>query len=309
MLLDELKDAVKEFARGHADVDGLAITPVPCLRMMYVEQPRDSLHSIYRPLVCMILQGAKQMVVGTQEAVFSAGQSVIVSADMPVTGKVVEATPSKPYMAIAVEFDMALLREVALHMAGAEDPLNDEVRTLFARDTQASALECASRLLRLVDSPASIPLLSSGIMKELLFWLLSGPHADIVRTLALPDNNASRVGRAIAKLRADYRKPLSLQLLAGEAAMELTAFHKHFKRLTSLTPRKFQQRLRLIEARRMMISHGTSASRASFEVGYSSLSQFSREYTRLFGKPPRRDVAQVLFQGMPPSTLVSGYET
>ena len=287
--MNSLNQAVRTYASRHANRDGLALTPVPGLRMMCVQTPAGDLHSIYRPLVCFVLQGAKRMIVGNAERVFGAGQSVIVSADMPVVGRIVEASLSAPYLAIAVELEMTLLREVAAQMAGAPTMRSSGMETLFAENTELAMLDCAERLVRLLDRPEAMPLLRSGFMWELHYWLLSGRHGAALRTLADPDSYAGRLGAAISILRTDYRSRVPTESLAAAASMSLTAFHKHFKNMTSLTPGQYQKRLRLIEARRLIFDEGFSASNAAFEVGYESVSQFTREYGRLFKAPPKQD--------------------
>src|SRR5690606_17207722 len=155
----------------HSNPDGLALPPVPGLRMMCVDSPRGKLHSTYRPLVCLVLQGAKHLLVGTQESVCRAGQSVIVTADMPVTGQVVEASAKKPYMARAVELDMPLLRELADGFAPATSAALPRTRTLFLQKTEEAIMDCAIRLMRLIGRPEAIPVLHAGLMKELHYWL------------------------------------------------------------------------------------------------------------------------------------------
>jgi AraC-like DNA-binding protein len=287
--VDALKQAVQQYAQRHANNDGLAQTPVPGLRMMCMEEPGSELLSIYRPLVCLVLQGAKRMAVGREERVFAQGQSVIVGADVPVTGRVVKASRAEPYLAVAVELDVAVLREVALQFGNETIPRASEIQTLFWEDTDEAALDCAMRLMRLLDRPEAVPILHPGIMRELHYWLLSSRHGAALRALALPESYASRLGAAIAILRVDYRSRTPVARLAAAAAMSPTAFHKHFKQMTSLTPGQFQKRLRLIEARRLMLHEGSSASRVAFDVGYESVSQFTREYRRMFGAPPKRD--------------------
>jgi AraC-like DNA-binding protein len=288
--MDDLKHAVRSYAAQRANADGLALTPVLGLRLMCVESPQGDLHSVYRPLVCFVLQGAKRMTVGREQQVFSAGQSVIVSADMPVVGRIVQASPDEPYMAIAVELEMTILRELTAHLGAVPAQRPSEVRTLFAEDTNAAMLDCAMRLMRLVDRPEAMPLLRPGIVRELHYWLLSGQHGAVLRALAAPDGHAGRLAAAIAILREEYRSRVPVERLAAAAAMSLTAFHKHFRHMTSLTPGQYQKRLRLIEARRLMLDEGFSASSAAFEVGYESISQFTREYARLFKAPPKRHV-------------------
>jgi len=292
LLVTPLARAVRAYAAIHANRDGLALTPVPGLRMMCVDAPRGVMHSVYRPLVCLVLQGAKQMTVGVEEGVFSAGQSVIVSADMPVVGRVVRARPGEPYLAIAVELEMSVLREVSLQIVAPSAELPTSAATLLVQDTDAEILGCASRLMRLLERPEAIPLLRPSILWELHYWLLSGPHGATLRALAAPDSHAARLGAAIGILRQHYRSKVPVDRLAAAAAMSVTAFHKHFKRRMSLTPGQYQKRLRLIEARRLMLDEGMSATRAAFEVGYESVSQFTREYGRMFRSTPGRDVVR-----------------
>jgi AraC-like DNA-binding protein len=288
--MNSLKRAVSEYASHHANGDGLAVTRVPGLRMMCVRQPSGPLHSIYRPLVCLILQGSKRMVVGSHEREFSEGDSVIVTADVPVIGTVVDASSLKPYLAIAVELNVGLLRELAAEMhttATAAEP--GPFPPLFVHSIDGAALDCALRLMRLLDQTEAIPILYPSIMRELHYWLLASEHGATLRSLALPDSNNHRLAAAIALLRTEFRSRVPVSRLADVAAMSLTAFHMRFKQLTLLTPIQFQKRLRLIEARRLMVHEGASASQAAFDVGYESVSQFTRDYARMFGAPPKRD--------------------
>lgn len=287
--MKSLEQAVRTYAARHANADGLALTPVKGLRMMCVAAPRGTLHSIYRPLVCLVLQGAKHMTVGLEQRLVRAGQSVIVTADMPVAGRIVEASTSSPYLAVAVELETTILRDVAMQL-GNVDVSFASTPTLLADDSDAEILGCASRLMRLLDRPDAIPLLRPAIMWELHYWLLSGPHGGALRALAAPESHASRLAAAIAILRQEFRSRLPVERLAASAAMSLSAFHKHFRNMTSLTPRQYQKRLRLIEARRLMLDEGFSATRAAFDVGYESVPQFTREYSRMFQTTPKRHV-------------------
>jgi AraC-like DNA-binding protein len=284
-----LKQAIRAYAGRHADSYGLALTPVRGLMMKCMESPTGDLHAVCRPLVILVLQGAKRMTVGREEQVFSSGQSVIIGADMPIATRIIQASPSDPYLAIAVELETALLCDVAAQLDEAPVKRRSVARTLFTVDTDAAALDCMLRLMRLLDRPDSIPLLRPGIMRELHYWLLSGRHGDAMRALCDPASHASRLAAAIAILRAEYRSRVTVERLAETAAMSLTAFHKHFKHMTSLTPGQYQKRLRLMEARRLMLEMDASASSAAFQVGYESVSQFTRDYGRLFQAPPKRD--------------------
>src|SRR5690554_5993746 len=230
--MNALKQAVRAYASRHANNDGLATTPVPGLRMMCVEAPTDDLHSVYRPLVCLVLQGMKRLTVGREERIISAGESVIVSADMPVVGRIVQANRNEPYLAVAVELETATLRELAVQIGDSRPQRQSQIHTLFTEDT---LIDCAIRLMRLLDHPEAMPLLHPGIMRELHYWLLSGDHGADLRVLADPDSHANRLATAIAILRREYRSHVPVERLAQAAAMSLTAFHKHFKHMTSLT--------------------------------------------------------------------------
>ncbi|WP_416208106.1 AraC family transcriptional regulator [Chelativorans sp. M5D2P16] len=291
--IESLKEAVEVYAARHANSDGLAMTPVPGLMMKCVKMPSGGRHSVYRPLVCVILQGAKRMTVGREERVFFAGQSAIVSADMPVTGQIMTASQDEPFLAVAIELEIATLRELAAQLGDVRSHHPSETGNLFAVDTETATLDSIWRLMQLMDRPAAVPLLRPGIMRELHYWLLSGPHGAALRTLADPHSHAGRLAAAIAILRAEYRDRLSIERLAAAAAMSLTAFHKYFKQMTSLTPGQYQKRLRLVEARRLMLDEGLSATSAAFEVGYESVSQFTRDYARLFNAPPKRDTLRL----------------
>jgi AraC-like DNA-binding protein len=230
------------------------------------------------------------MIIGRENRVFAGGESVIVSADMPVTGRIMQATATEPYLAVAVELEATILREVALQLGSIRASRPSAMQAVFANETETAVLDCVARLMRLIDRPEAIPLLRSGILRELHYWLLVGPHGLALRRLADPDSHSSRLAEAIALLRARYRTRIPVERLAAAAAMSLTAFHRHFKHMTSLTPVQYQKRLRLIEARRLMMEDAHSATSAAFEVGYESVSHFTRDYGRMFRIAPRRDV-------------------
>lgn len=286
---NQMIDAVGAYASGHANGDGLAITPIAGLRMMRVTTPGRDLHSIYRPLICFILQGAKQMTVGTESGVYRAGQSVIVAADMPVVGRVVEATSTRPYLAVAIELELSVLREIAVHLGPTSSTSPSRRQALFVDDTDAATLDCAKRLVAAMDLPDAATLLAPLIKRELYYWLLMSRHGERLRALTAPDTHAARLAKAIALLRDEYRSRILIDRLASAAGMSPTTFHAHFKQLTSLTPGQYQKQLRLVEARRLMQDTSASAGSAAFEVGYESLSQFTREYARMFKATPKRD--------------------
>ena len=289
--MELLRRAVEHHAAIHADRDGLVRSAVEGLSMMRATAPNGITHAIYKPVVCVVLQGTKQVSMGGAVHSFEAGRSVIVPVDAPVVGRIVEASAARPYLALAVELDMGVMRDLMGEVVSAVEP-PDGRTGLSVEDTTEAVADCAFRLVRLLDRPEAVPVLRGSIVRELHYWLLAGPHGGSLRRLAPLDSHAQRVGRAIAMLRADIAQAVSIERLADAAGMSASSFHQHFKSVTSLSPRQFHKQLRLLEARRLMAAEGLSASRAAFAVGYESVSQFTREYGRMFGASPRRDVVE-----------------
>lgn len=294
-MAEALKRAVRRYAEAHANAEGLATTPIQGVTMMRVRAPTGMTQAIYKPLLCLVLGGAKQVTVGKESHEFAAGQSVLASVDVPVVGRVVRASRDEPYLALALELDMSVMREVMAQLGdevvGTPERLPRPDPALFVDGTDEAVIDGALRLVRLLDRPEAIRVLRAPIVKELHYWLLAGRHGDAIRRLARADSHAERVARAVAILRAEFTQPIPLERLAAAAGMSPSSFHQHFKAVTSLSPMQFQKQLRLLEARRLMVDGGSSATRAAFAVGYESASQFTREYGRMFGAPPRRDAS------------------
>ncbi len=290
VMTQALSRAVWQYANVHANAEGLAATPLQGVGLMRAYAPTGIMKSIYKPLVCLILQGAKRVMVGQGTYDFAAGQSAIVSADVPVVSRITQASQAEPYLALAIELDTTVLLDLSAQIGGPNDA-GAAIPAVLIDDTDAAVADCALRLVRLLDRTEAIPLLQPSIVRELHYWLLAGRHGRAVRGLAHTDGATHRVARAVAMLRSEFDRPLRIERLAAVAGMSSSSFHHHFRAVTSLSLLQFQKQLRLIEARRRMLSDGLSASRAAFEVGYESVSQFTREYGRMFGLPPGRDTS------------------
>lgn len=295
MNLDPLKQAVRTYADRHANSDGLATVPGLGLRMMRVSEPRGPIRSVYRPLVCLVLQGAKQVSVGPEERLLEAGQSAIVGVDVPVVGQIVRATREHPYLAIAIELDAGIMSDMTAQVPTKPATASSSSR-LFTADLDTDIVNCAARMMRLIDHPEAVPVLRPAILQELHYWLLRSPHGATLREMTMPDSIAQRITVAIDTIRRNYRETIPVDELAAIANMSPSAFYRRFKAVTSLSPVQFQKHLRLIEARRLMRSEGVTASRAAYLVGYESVSHFTREYARMFGAPPRRDTRRERMQ-------------
>jgi AraC-like DNA-binding protein len=286
--MDKLLEAVRQYAEFHADAAGLCRTPVGGLTMVRATAPSELQHSIARPMVCLVVQGSKLVTSWGQPYAFGAGDSLIVTADVPTVSQITRASAPKPYLSLVMELDMAVIAELSAQMGGPGDSAVAE--SVNVVPTDAELADVALRLVRLIERPQAMAVLQASAVRELHYWLLVGRHGPAVRELGWPGSHAQRIGRAVATLRSDFARAVPVETLAASAGMSLSSFHLHFRRVTSLSPLQFQKQLRLIEARRLMLADGLGASSAAFAVGYESVSHFTREYGRLFGSPPVRDM-------------------
>ena len=290
--MNSLRDAILRHTDAHANAggDGVAPSPIPGLGTVRACAPSGLLHAIPRPLVCLVLQGSKHVDFGKQGFDFQAGDSLLVTANVPTVSQVTRASLAAPYLALVLELDPAIIAELAGRMD--DDGPGDAAPVRFER-TDDDVASVALRLMRLLDRPDAVPVLHAPLVRELHYWLLAGRHGMALRALGGQDSRARRVERAVALLRAEFARPLPVERLAAAAGMSPSSFHQHFRTATSLSPLQFQKQLRLIEARRRMVSEGANASTAAFAVGYESVPQFTRDYARLFGQPPVRDAKAV----------------
>lgn len=283
-----LLDAVRRYVEANANATGVAQTPVPGLTTICSTTPSGLIHAMPNPLICLILQGTKEVTLGTQTYTFQAGDSLLITADVPTVSQITQASADVPYLSIVLDLDPAVIAELSLQMKPQQATVDAPVKA--AERTDAEVVEAALRLMRTLDFPDCVPVLYAQRVRELHYWLLVGRHGAAIRRLGWAEGQAHRVARAVAVLRADFKQSLPVDQLAATAGMSPSSFHRHFRAVTSLSPLQFQKNLRLIEARRMMMAEGTSASSAAFNVGYESVSQFNREYARMFGLPPIKDV-------------------
>ncbi len=268
-------------------------TAIDGLGILRSDHPKPPAHMISRPSMCIVAQGAKWATVGDSRLEYRAGQALVVGVETPSIGQVFEASPGEPCLVLMVELDPAMLRSVAEDLDPPPKASGEPGRGVFVTDFQGPLADCALRLVRLLDTPKAIPTLYPVIMREICYWLLSGPHGGDVARMTLANSPSRRVIDAVHSLRSRFREAVRIEDLAAIARMSPSAFHRQFKALTASTPLQYQKQLRLLEARRLMISNGLGVEAAAFQVGYESPSQFSREYVRMFGAPPKRDAMQM----------------
>jgi AraC-like DNA-binding protein len=284
---ETLLTAVRRYADSCADSQGVATTPMSGLNALRAHRPSELLYAISRPLVALVVQGSKRVMMGNETFDLGAGDSLFIAADVPTASQITRASVGAPYYALVVDLNLAVIEELAVEMGAAWVGNGPPVRV---DRTDAEVIDAALRLTQLLDRPAAVPILGAQLMREMHYWLLTGKHGLAIRDLCISEGNSRRVARAVAIIRSDYAKPLRSTHLAEVAGMSPSTFHMHFRAVTSLSPLQFQKQLRLIEARRMMLSEGVSASNAAYAVGYESVPQFTREYGRLFGASPVRDI-------------------
>lgn len=251
---------------------------------------------VMHPSFCMIAQGVKEIYLGEECYRYDPYHYLLSTIELPVIARLVEASPEKPYLGLRLDLEAALIASVMLE-AGMLSTVRRDASSSRALETNGldeRLLECAVRLVRLVEAPAAEQrVLMPMVTREIIFHLLSGAQSARVRQMAVLNGQIDPISRAIERLRADFDKNLRIENLAHELGMSPSGFHSHFKAVTAMSPLQFQKQLRLQEARRLLLSEDVDAATAAYRVGYDSSSHFSREYKRLFGEPPLRDVQRL----------------
>jgi AraC-like DNA-binding protein len=268
-------------------------TGIPRVAMVQGKIPEHMLAAVYDPMINLILQGSKTMTVGDRTLRYDPATYFVMSIDLPAIGAVHAAESGEPYLAVSLTLDPSVL---ATLLADLPKPLrrydNDPGFSVAA--VTPDLMDAWVRMLRLMDNPDAIAALAPAYEREILFRVLQGPHGWMLREIATPDTAIARVNLAIHWIRRDFAEPIRVNDLAERAAMSVSAFHRHFKAVTTLSPLQYQKRVRLLTARTLMIASAKSVTAAAFEVGYESATQFSRDYARVFGLPPAQDAAKIL---------------
>ncbi|CEJ46585.1 Transcriptional regulator, AraC family [Umezakia ovalisporum] len=285
--MPDIPDLARIIAR-HTPQPGVFGTPVPGVSLIRANMPGMPMPAVYEPSLCIIAQGAKTVSLGERRLHYDPSHCLVASVDLALIGQVTAATPDHPYLCCKIDLDQSVLADLITAEGRALPP--GDPPPLAVHPIGTDLLDAASRLLRLLDRPGSIPVLAPLVQREILYHLLEGPQGPMLRHAASGDSHLGQVSRAIGWIRRHAHDQLRICDVASAARMSVSSLHHHFKRITGLTPLQFQKQLRLQEARQMMIAEGLAAGSAGFAVGYGSPSQFSREYRRLFGAPPRADV-------------------
>jgi AraC-like DNA-binding protein len=286
MSLDEIRRLITTHARPdlRTSIDGLLLSRV---------ETQEPDHSLTDPLLVVMAQGGKRLLLGDEIFEYRAGQLLVVTTDLPVSGHFLDAGPRTPALGMGLVLRPAVIAELLLEAPAPRPSRASTGPAMATGDAGRDLLDAVARLLRLLDHPADARVLAPLVEREILWRLLTGPQGATVRQIGLADSSTSQVGRVTRWIRDNYAEPARIEDLARMAGMSPAAFHRHFRAVTRMSPLQFQKRIRLQEARSLLVARPDDVAGVGHLVGYDSPSQFSREYRRLFGAPPGRDATRL----------------
>jgi AraC-like DNA-binding protein len=278
------------------------VEPLDGLRLRRASEPTELGHGTSFPSFCVIAQGAKETRLGERRFGYDPDHYLVASSALPIASRVIEASTERPYLGVVLALDPTLVGSVMVEAARPAPRGRAAISAMDVGPLDADLLEAVLRLVRLAESPASARVLAPLVKREIVYRLLIGAQGDRVRQIAtMGDGN--RIAEAIARLRRDFNRPVRMEVLARELGMSVSGFHHHFKEATAMSPLQFQKQLRLQEARRLMLGEALDAASAGLRVGYDDVAYFTRDYKRLFGAPPMRDVQRL--RGTTPESAVA----
>lgn len=289
--MQDLLEPLRATALRHAAASRNA-TALPGLMIHRAEAPSGPMSGVYEPMLCLVLQGAKEVLIGDQVLRYDPQGYFIASLDLPATGRIVEASAARPYLAVSLRLSRDGLAALLPGVPAPPERPDAQTQGFAVSPVTRDLIDPWTRLLALLDAPGDIPVLAPLIEREILYRLLQGPQGGVLRQIATGDSRLSRVRRAVEWIRIHFDRPMRIEDLADLAGMSAASFHRHFKAATAMSPLQFQKTLRLQHARSLLIT-SPDVGRAGYAVGYESASQFSREYARHFGAPPARDAVRL----------------
>jgi len=282
-----------ELIRRHAPTDGSFQSVIKSLFMVRHDHAQQSVPGLVHPALCIMAQGRKDVTLGDEVFTYDPLNYLVLSVALPISGKVIYATPDEPHLAMRLDIDPAQINALIAEAGPMSVPSRPSGRGMYVERIDSQLLDAVIRLIRLLDSPKDIPMLAPLITREILYRLLRGSEGYRLYEIAISNCQTHRVTQAIKWLNENFQQALRIDELAKEVNLSVSTLHHRFKAVTNMSPLQYQKQLRLQEARRLMLSDGLEASAAGYKVGYESPSQFSREYSRLFGAPPLRDLARL----------------
>jgi AraC-like DNA-binding protein len=299
-LLPKTRELANKLGQFLAE-DGMVETPIKRVHVIRNNSTTDIIHLVHEPAVCIVAQGRKRVMLGEEVYLYGPLHYLVISVDLPLAGQVIEASADEPYLCLRLDLNPQEIGELMLakHMLAEQQSSLPKAlsrqtqRGMYLSEADSPLLDAAVRLMSLLDTPRDIAALAPLIIREIQYRLLQSNQGDMLRQIALSESHAQQIAKVIRVLKSDYQKSLSIDELARVACMSTSSLHAHFKSITAMSPLQYQKQLRLQEARRMLLNDQVDAATAGHRVGYESPSQFSREYSRLFGLPPVRDMERL----------------
>jgi AraC-like DNA-binding protein len=290
------RDELAKLIERHVPGDGVHTTAIQSLFLMRHSDVTGPSYGVYKPCFCIVVQGAKEVWLAQERFRYSPTDYLVASVDLPVIAEVTEASSDVPYLGFKLEFTPGQILEVLRGSQVRMGPKESAKRAMFVSHIGPNLMEAVIRLVRLLDSPEDIPMLAPLFTKEILYRVLQGQHGVALEQIAIEGSNTYRIRDVIEYIMKNFERSFRIEELAEIANMGVSSLHRHFKEVAAMSPIQFQKQLRLQEARRLLLSESTDATDVAFQVGYESPSQFSREYSRMFGLPPIEDVKRLRAQ-------------
>ncbi|UPO90145.1 AraC family transcriptional regulator [Niallia sp. Man26] len=288
-LIKQQKELI-EFLERYTREDGYYDTAIPFLRFVRLSNTTDPDYSVYKPALFIVVQGTKEVTLGQEHFTYGPSDYLVASVGLPARARVLEASSDVPYLSLRIEFTASQILEV---LSGTEiqgTPIEKGERAIYVSQIESSLLDAVIRLVNLLDNPEDIQVLSPLFIKEILYRVLQGTHGNILRQTAIEGSHTHRIKEVIEYITNNYHKAFHSQEIADIANMSVASLYRYFKEVTAMSPLQFQKKIRLQQARHLLFSESTDAADVAFRVGYESPSQFSREYSRFFGLPPKEDI-------------------
>lgn len=269
------------------------VEPLKGLTLHRSSSPTEPLHSLSYPSLCIITQGSKEVHLAGHRYQYDPYHYLLVAAELPVVSQVLEASKERPYLSLVLTLDPTTVSSVMVEAGHATPPNRTNVRAINVSPVSASLIDAVVRLVRLLEAPDEAKILASLIMQEIVYRLLRGEQGERLRHIMALEGETQHIARALKRLHEAFDQPIRIESLAEELGMSVSSFHVRFKAVTEMSPLQFQKRVRLQEARRLLLAEHLDAASTAYRVGYNDVSHFTRDYKRLFGEPPMRDVERL----------------
>lgn len=289
----ERQSALAAIVKAHTPREGSNETIIDAVRCLKFSRANAKVPDIYDPSICIIVQGRKETLLEGEIYRYSPAQFLAVSVALPLIAHVIEATPERPYLCLQIVIDRTQMSELIMQTTASVQDQRSTARGIFVGEVDDVMLDAVFRLANLLNTPQDAATLGPLVLREMYYRILKGEYGQSIAQLAVPGSSVQRIAKVIERLREDITQPIRIKALADFASMSVSSFHDHFKAVTAMSPLQYYKRLRLTEARQIMLAEDADATSTAYRVGYDSLSQFSREYARMFGAPPRADVERV----------------